>query len=134
MLTADCRTGADPFGAQECLRLLVSHGVGRVAVIVDGRPMIFAVHHHVVDQETIVFRNDELSKVADTGTGVAMSLEVDGIDDAGELWSVTASGRGFEVIEPAELARLEDLGLGPSGSHTRWIEMRPESVAGHWLE
>jgi hypothetical protein len=81
MQTIDCRTGLGVLGRQGCLRCLASHPLGRVAVLVNGWPMIFPVNHHVVDSDTIVFRSDEVSKLAGVGGGLCMSLETDGIDE-----------------------------------------------------
>jgi hypothetical protein len=60
-----------------------------------------------------------------------MSLEVDGIDDTGEDWSIAVHGLGREVV-PAELARLLELGLEPtnSGSRGHWIRILFDTIAG----
>jgi hypothetical protein len=132
MLSADRGTDHE-LGYQDGLRLVASQPIGHVALVFEGRPTTFPVHHHVVDVNTIVFRHDEVSRVAAPGTGAAMSLEVEARDEAGELWSVTASGLGFEVVDSTEITRLDELGLEPHGAHTRWIEMRPERVMGRRL-
>jgi len=139
MQTIDCRTGLGVLGRQDCLRCLASHPLGRVAVLVNGWPTIFPVNHHVVDSDTIVFRSDEVSKLAGVGGGLCMSLETDGIDDAGRLWSVTVTGVGREIVDAWELERLRELGLEPygPGPETHWLRIRPESITGRrftWLE
>ncbi|MGQ0432535.1 MAG: pyridoxamine 5'-phosphate oxidase family protein, partial [Microthrixaceae bacterium] len=58
MRMIDDRTGLEVLAQDECLRLLHKQGVGRVAVVAGGRPMIFPVNY-VVDGRTIVFRTDE---------------------------------------------------------------------------
>jgi nitroimidazol reductase NimA-like FMN-containing flavoprotein (pyridoxamine 5'-phosphate oxidase superfamily) len=138
MLTVDRGTGLDHLGWQECLRLLATHPVGRVAVTVNGWPAIYPVNHHVVDYDTIVFRSEDVSTMTDLSRGVCVSLEVDGIDDGGELWSVTANGVG-RAVDPAERARLRELGLesNAAGEKTHWIRITPETITGRrfgWLE
>jgi nitroimidazol reductase NimA-like FMN-containing flavoprotein (pyridoxamine 5'-phosphate oxidase superfamily) len=138
MLTAERGTRLEHLGWQECLRLLATHPVGRVAVTMNGWPTIFPVNHHVVDNNTIVFRSEDISTLTDVSRGVCISLEVDGIDEAGELWSVTVNGVGREVL-PAERAQLRELGLEPNapGQKTHWIRITPETMTGRrfgWLE
>jgi hypothetical protein len=129
MQTVEYRAGLEVVGRQECLQLLASHPVGSVAVVVDGSPTTFPVHYHVVDGDTIVFRPDQ--KLPDFGSGVRMSLEVDGIGDTGRDWSVAVYGIGREVV-PAELARLRDLGLEPSslGCKERCIRILFHTIVG----
>jgi nitroimidazol reductase NimA-like FMN-containing flavoprotein (pyridoxamine 5'-phosphate oxidase superfamily) len=138
MLTVDSRIGHELLGRPEGLRLLASHPFGRVAVLVNGCPMIFPVNHHVVDGDTIVFRSEEVSQLTDSRCAISMSLEADGIDDDGRMWSVTITGAGRDIV-PAERARLHELGLESSAaSHeTPWIQIRPETVTGRrfgWFE
>jgi uncharacterized protein len=135
MLTAERGTRLEHLGWQECLRLLATHPVGRVVVTMNGWPTIFPVNHHVVDSDTIVFRSDELLKLTDATSGLRMSLETDGIDDAGQLWSVTVNGVGREIVDAWELERLRELGLEPygPGPETHWLRIRPESITGRRL-
>lgn len=138
MLTVDRGIGLEQLGRQDCLRLLATHPVGRVAVTVNGWPMIFPVKHHLVDNGTIVFRSEDVSTLTDVSRGVCISLEVDGIDQAGELWSVTVNGVGRELV-PAEHAQLQELGLEPNATaqKTDWIRIGLETITGRrfgWLE
>jgi uncharacterized protein len=138
MTAVDYPTGHELLGREECLRILSSHPVGRVAAVVNGWPIIFPVNLYVLDGDTVVFRSEEVSRLTDSSIAISMSLEVDGIDDAGQLWSVVVNGAGRDIV-PAERARLRDLGLESSaaGQRTHWIQIRPETVTGRrfgWLE
>jgi uncharacterized protein len=138
MLTADLRTRQEHLGREECLRFLASHPVVRVAVVVQGWPMIFPVSIHVLDSETIVFRSEEVWRLTESRCAISMLLEGDGIDDAGQLWSVAVTGAGREIV-PAERARLRELGFeSPTADQaTHWIQIRPETATGRrfeWLE
>jgi nitroimidazol reductase NimA-like FMN-containing flavoprotein (pyridoxamine 5'-phosphate oxidase superfamily) len=128
--TVEYRAGLEVLQWRECLRLLASYSIGSVAVTVDGSPTIFPVKHHVVDIDTIVFRSDR-SMLPHTSGGSRMSLEVDGIDDTAQSWSVIVHGFGREVVA-AELARLRELGLEPPapGQKTHWIRILPDKITG----
>ncbi len=132
MPTVDRRTGLEVLDRHECLRLLASQPVGRVAVVVDAWPMIFPVNY-ALDGDSIVFRTDEGSKLSGASSGFHMSFEIDGIDNMGRRgWSVVVNGVGREVVDASELARLRGLELEPwsPGAKTHWIRIRPESLTG----
>jgi len=132
MPTVDRRTGLEVLDRDECLRLLASDPVGRVAVVVDARPMIFPVNY-ALDGESIVFRSDAGSKVSGATSGFPMSFEIDGIDEIFHTgWSVVVNGVGHEVVDGTELARLRALELRPwaSGSKTHWIRIQPKTMTG----
>jgi nitroimidazol reductase NimA-like FMN-containing flavoprotein (pyridoxamine 5'-phosphate oxidase superfamily) len=132
MPTVDRRTGLEVLDRGECLALLASEPVGRVGVVVDEAPMIFPVNY-ALDGESIVFRSDAGSKVSGATRGVAMSFEIDGIDEILHTgWSVVVNGVGREVIDSTELARLSALDLRPwaSGPKPHWIRIRPQTMTG----
>jgi len=132
MPTVDRRTGLEMLERRECLRLLASQPVGRVAVVMEPWPMIFPVNY-ALDGDSIVFRTDEGSKLSGASSGFHMSFEIDGIDDTGRRgWSVVVNGVGREVVDATELARLRVLELEPwsPGPKTHWIRIRPETVTG----
>ncbi len=98
MPTVDSRTGLEVLDRDECLRLLGSHPVGRVAVVVDAGPLIFPVNY-ALDGDSIVFRSDAGSKVSGASSGFPMSFEIDGIDEVLHTgWSVVVNGVGREVV------------------------------------
>jgi uncharacterized protein len=106
MPTVDRRTGLEVLENRECLRLLASEPVGRVAVVVEAWPMIFPVNY-ALDGDSIVFRSDEGSKLSGASTGFHMSFEIGGVDDAGQRgWSVVVNGIGREVVD-AQTPRID---------------------------
>jgi hypothetical protein len=115
------------------LEILATHPVSRVTIAVTGSPMVFPVHHYVVDFNTIVFPCDEFSQYVDTSNGVRMSLEAEGVDDGDPLgWYVRVNGIARDVVDPTELARLRELVGEPrdAGPETHWIQLRPETITG----
>lgn len=126
------RTGLEVLDREECLRLLAAEPVGRVAVVVNGRPMIFPVNY-ALDGESIIFRSDAGSKVAGATRGFPMSFEIDGIDEILHTgWSVVVNGVGHEVVDRTELARLRGLELRPwaAGPKPHWIRIQPKTMTG----
>ena len=67
----------------ESWSLVRSAPVGRLAVVVDGRPEIFPLNH-VVDHGTLVFRTAEGTKLSGT-VGHEVAYECDGLDPTGTL-------------------------------------------------
>lgn len=76
-----------------CWALLRASAVGRLAVVLDGRPEIFPVNH-VVDRGTVVIRTGPGSKLAGAAHRAPVAFEVDGYDaPTGQAWSVVLHGR-----------------------------------------
>ncbi len=119
----------------ECLRLLQSCAVGRLAVAIgDGAPMIRPVNY-VYDprSQAVVFRTAPGSKLYALGDATRAAFEVDGIDDASRTgWSVIISGVTEEVTNPAELRRLGRLDVQPwePGEKAHWVRIRAWTVSG----
>ena len=115
----------------ECLQLLASRYVGRVAFIEDGRPQVLPVNYAMFEG-SIVFRTDygalleavHLSEVA---------FEVDAIDsDYHTGWSIVVRGRAEEAWRPEDLSRLRELPLRPwaPGARDHYVRIDPTSMTG----
>lgn len=132
MAVVDGRTWMEHLTPEECWQLLAESPVGRIGVIVDGRPEIYPVNY-VVDGETLVFRTDAGNKLRGLGDHPGVCLEVDGIDTK-ELtgWSVLVKGRAIELHLGDDLARVEQLPLRnwARGEKGHWIEIQPREITG----
>jgi hypothetical protein len=108
----DPRTGLEVLDRDECLRLVRSSRLGRIAVEVDGQPLVFPVNF-TLDDSDVVLRTDEGTRLYKTrGSLVAFECDsADGLYHTG--WSVIITGRAAEVLDPADFARLANLPLGP---------------------
>jgi uncharacterized protein len=53
----DRRTGLEELDRDECLRLLARCSLGRVGIVVSGRPLMFPVNF-TLDGEAVVFRSN----------------------------------------------------------------------------
>ncbi|MGO9753337.1 MAG: pyridoxamine 5'-phosphate oxidase family protein [Solirubrobacteraceae bacterium] len=100
----------------ECLRLLAVTRFGRIAVRThDGAPAIRPVNYAFDGpSQSIVFRTGAGSKLHALAAAGHAAFEIDGIDPGGRsAWSVIASGVTEEIVNPAEIGRLADLGVEP---------------------
>jgi nitroimidazol reductase NimA-like FMN-containing flavoprotein (pyridoxamine 5'-phosphate oxidase superfamily) len=135
MRMIDDRTGLEVMAQDECLRLLRGQGVGRVAVVAGGRPLIFPVNY-VVDGKTIVFRTDEGAKLNGVKGGFNVAFEIDGIEPLYHTgWSVLVSGVGRHVVDATEVAALAELPLRPWAARERspksnFVRIRPDTITG----
>ncbi|MFC0597869.1 helix-turn-helix domain-containing protein [Streptomyces palmae] len=117
---------------EECRARLSSHGVGRVAVMVAGRPEIFPVNYEVA-YDGICFRTTPGAAPA-AAAGTDTTFEVDQVDDALSTgWSVLVSGPAEWVTDPGmarDLSERAHSGPWAGGRREQWIRIVPERVTG----
>lgn len=94
-----------------CWNLLAGTDVGRLATVLDGQPEIFPVNF-VVDNNSIVFRTAEGTKLAHVTAHHQVAFEIDRWNDDGG-WSVVLKGTAEKITDAAELQRAEKLPLLP---------------------
>jgi uncharacterized protein len=120
----------------EALDRLQHHGfVGRIAFIVDGRPMIMPVNY-LAESDALFFCTGQGTKLSTLRDGVSVAFEVDDsrpLDRSG--WSVVVEGKASEVTDPKELERLlrgplKSWAVGPSA---HWIRVTYEHVSGRQI-
>jgi nitroimidazol reductase NimA-like FMN-containing flavoprotein (pyridoxamine 5'-phosphate oxidase superfamily) len=119
----------------ECLRLLGTRRLGRVAVAVEGwSPLIRPVNYRFDPaSQSVVFRSGAGAKLTGLLRAQAVTFEVDEIDEAARSgWSVIVSGRAEEVVRPGDLAHVEALGLEAwvPADLPHWFRVRTEMVSG----
>jgi len=125
-----------PVSEEQCWKYLRGQLIGRLAIVVAGRPEIFPVNY-AVGEKSIVFRTAPGSKLA-YGPGSVACFEIDGFDQhAREGWSVVAVGR-LEEISDAGDARslaLRELRIDPlaPGARLHWIALHTEQVTGRYF-
>ena len=130
-MTTD-HVGITVLSTDECLDLLRSQPVGRLAVSIRDHPDIFPINH-VVDRGAIVFRTAEGTKLAASVLGRGVAFEVDGYDgERGEAWSVVVKGHAVEIEGMYELLHAEDLPLFPwhAGPKHRFVRIEPVEITG----
>ena len=126
-------SGLGVLSTPECVDRLSRARVGRLAVIHNGEPLILPVNHEM-DGEAVVFRTAEGTKLSAALDQAPVSFEVDSFDvDRRAGWSVVVRGVANVVDDPAQIARLEQLGVWPwadAVERTNWVRIRPYEITG----
>lgn len=99
----------------ECLRLLASHEVGRLAVVEGHQPLVFPVNY-VLDGDAVVIRTATGTKLY-AASRAPVAFEVDDIDREHRTgWSVVVTGLAAEITDrdrPDLVQRLRETALDP---------------------
>jgi nitroimidazol reductase NimA-like FMN-containing flavoprotein (pyridoxamine 5'-phosphate oxidase superfamily) len=112
----------------ECLELLGSCSVGRVAVAVPGGAPLVVPVNYVLDGEVVVFRTGEGSKL-DALRQHGASFQVDCIDPFHRTgWSVLIQGFAYET-SPADV----DVQPWADGAKSHWVRIFAGSITGRQL-
>lgn len=118
----------------ECAALLASSVLGRVGVVVNGRPEIFPVCHvYDLDTQTVVFPTNSRTKLDAALDWPFVAFEVDGISDDGRSgWSVSVVGHAETIDDPDEIARLsgDRHVVWSAGDTPEWLRIVPSKVSG----
>ena len=127
------RVELTPLTDEECWALLRTHSIGRVAVMVGGRPEIFPVNYGA-GSGAIVFRSAPGTKLTNLPM-TQTSFEIDGWDDrTGSGWSVMVHGTVSELTGAIDdlalsLHRLPVHPLAP-GDRDHWLAIYADEVTG----
>jgi len=127
----DARSGLEVLDRQECMTLVGSCVLGRLAVVAGDRPLVFPVNF-TLDNGAVILRTNEGTKLWGARHAPVV-FECDGIDVPYHTgWSVMIAGVAEEVQNPAEVARLAKLPLAlwSEGEKPVWLRIRPHTVTG----
>ena len=130
----DETTGLEVIPLMECVRLVETNEVARVAFVHDGTIQLYPINY-AWDGEGMVFRTETGSPLADAA-GSEMVAETDGTDQrARSGWSIIARGTA-EFVDPTRkpelAARLKRLALYPwaGGEKEIWLRLIPAPMTG----
>lgn len=130
------RNGLEVLGADDCLELLASRPVGRLAFVDHGEPNILPVTY-AVTHGGIAFRTTSGSKFDVAIMGRPVAFEVDGLDPHHRTgWSVVVRGVAELVDDDVRVAELEQRDLQPWSAHAAdgaWVLVRAEEISGRRL-
>ena len=120
-----------------CRDFLRQAPIGRLGVLVDGRPEIFPIAH-AYDEETgsLVFPTHRGTKLESALAWPWVAFEVDGLDiERGEGWSVLVVGRAELVDDDAAVERARTARRLPwrAGPGACWLRIVPSKVTGRRL-
>jgi uncharacterized protein len=120
----------------ECLNLLATAEVGRLAFVIDRRPEILPVNY-ALDDGAVVFRTAEGSALTRASL-TEVAFEVDGVDRPTRTgWSVLVKGQADDIGDAVDktserLRRLSLISWAP-GRRDRWFVVRPRQISGRRL-
>jgi nitroimidazol reductase NimA-like FMN-containing flavoprotein (pyridoxamine 5'-phosphate oxidase superfamily) len=118
----------------ECMALLETQPVGRLAVVAGRYPFVVPVNF-AVDHGIIVFRTGPGTKL-DAASHQNVAFQVDEIDPVQRSgWSVLVTGMAEVVTDRHDdglSQRSHDLPIDPyeGGEKDRWVRILPSSVTG----
>ncbi len=136
MSHATDRHGLEVLPLNQCLSLLRSRPLGRLAYEAAGTPVVVPVNH-LVDGSMIILRTVPGGKLDVGLAGRPVAFQLDDHDPArGTGWSVLVQGRA-EVVEDEELlARYDDeldSWVIDEGDEATWLRIVPDEVSGRRL-
>jgi nitroimidazol reductase NimA-like FMN-containing flavoprotein (pyridoxamine 5'-phosphate oxidase superfamily) len=125
---------------EECLRLIASGGIGRIAFGSVRGPTVLPVNYRL-HRDAIVFRTEPAGPVAEalrTGmrdVDVKIAFEIDSVDEARRSgWSVLVRGPAHQVRSD-ELASVAAAGVEPwaVGDRRLYVRILPLEITGRRL-
>jgi nitroimidazol reductase NimA-like FMN-containing flavoprotein (pyridoxamine 5'-phosphate oxidase superfamily) len=118
---------------EDCWSLLRTHKLGRLAIVIEGRPRIFPVNYAAAD-DTIVFRTQPGAKL-EHGAGSSTCFEIDDYDQRTSMaWSVMVVGvlKDITGAGDARSRSLRSLAVEPAapGQRLHWLALQADEVSG----
>ena len=135
------RNGLEILARDECLRLLATAMLGRIALTHRALPTVLPVNFRLAG-ERILIRTSRGTKLDAATRNAVVAFEVDDIDpDSHTGWSVVVTGVAQELIDPAEpplpeliaTSELVRIPRWAPSSHERIIAITLELVSGRRL-
>jgi uncharacterized protein len=136
MTGATDRHGLEVLPLAQCLSLLRSRPLGRLAYLDEGAPVVVPVNH-LVDGSTIVLRSLAGSKLDTAVLNRPVAFQLDDHDPArGTGWSVLVRGTA-RLVDDAEVisrytAELDSWAVDQPGEAT-WMRIDADEVTGRRL-
>ncbi len=125
-----------PLSEDECWRHLGESGIGRLAVVVGHQPDVFPVNYLVDEDNTIIIRSGEGTKLAAALMGQLVAFEIDAFDEEHHAgWSVVVHGTASEDRTLPGVIHDEELGVEPwvDGRKARHIHIEAKEITGRRL-
>jgi len=127
------RHGLEVLNLAQCLALLHTRPLGRLAYVDAGQPAIVPVNF-LVDGSAVVLRSFSGGKLDAAVIGAAVAFEVDDHDPSENGgWSVLVRGRADLVDDPSDVRRFEtqlDSWAIEDPSQGTWIRIIADEISG----
>ncbi len=123
--------GLEILSEQECMDLLSSAELGRIAVSVSALPAVFPVNYRLVNGDVLFLTGDGIKSQAAL-QGAVVCFEVDEVDAANRTgWSVMVVGQA-QLVQGVEREAYAGVHLSPwaGGAKSHLVRIRPEFVSG----
>jgi len=123
----------EKLSADQCLELLCSHDLGRIALVIGDQPEIFPVNY-ATDRSIVVFKVAPGTKPSGA-MNRRIAFEVDEVDSrAGIAWSVMIKGTVLDVTASRDpftaFLRTAGIRTAPPGDHPLWMAIYPSEISG----
>lgn len=123
----------EKLSADQCLELLWTRDLGRIALVIGDQPEIFPVNY-AVDRSIVVFKVAPGTKLS-LATNRRIAFEVDELDSrAGTAWSVMIKGTVLDVTTSKDpftaFLRTAGVSSAPPGDHPLWMAIYPSEISG----
>ena len=126
------RNGLEVLDRAECLRLLHTVSLGRIAITSGALPTILPINFRV-DGDRILFRTGVGTKLDAATRGAVVAFEADAFDSMYHAgWSVVVTGVASQVQDPDDQAMYSTPRWAP-GQDERLVEVSLDQVSGRRL-
>lgn len=130
------RSGLEIIDRAECLRLLSTRTVGRLAFAVGDQPLVLPVNY-AVEGDVVVFRTGEGTKL-DFAPSAKVAFEVDDIhEETLSGWSVVVQGVAHEMTDDDDWfvasLRTPTLRTWVPAAAEHWVRIVPSHISGRRL-
>lgn len=138
MTTVTDRHGLEVLPLAQCLALLRSRPLGRLAYVTAGTPTVVPVNH-LVDGSAVVIRSFAGAKLHAALVEAPVAFQLDDHDPSrGTGWSVLVTGRATIIDDDDQTARyeadLDSWAMETAAPDTvTWIRIVPDEVSGRRL-
>lgn len=126
------RNGLEVLSREECLALLGTAALGRIAVTARALPTILPVNFRL-DEDRILIRTGHGTKLDAATRNTVVAFEVDEVDPGTRTgWSVVVTGVARELVDHDELADVRRMPLDrwASGPDHRVVAISIDMVSG----
>lgn len=127
--------GLEVMTPQDCLRLLGSVSVGRIAYTDQALPAVQPVTF-LLDNDALLVRTGEGAQLAGAARNAVVAFQVDDLDpETRSGWAVMVVGYAQEITDPDEVRRMKQLPLRAwfTTDHDHFIRVSIELIDGRRL-